>query len=174
MLCSSAEELRAVIPNVPGSIPGVTYIFVVISILGVILVRGTILDFGFPGTVGTPLACRFGMMCSCILRSHATRTEGTFCSVVENCVLIFRHVTCAVFEVLRTKILFCVDAGRGVTLLIPLYEVLVVPEVAQLLLGGGPDLVDIGFVAEQLLFEEVPVWDEDDLLLLERNARGPA
>ena len=59
-------------------------------------------------------------------------------------------------------------------MLVPLDEVLVVPEVAQLLLGGDPDLTEIGLVAEQLLVEEFPIWDKDVLLLLERDIRGPA
>ena len=59
-------------------------------------------------------------------------------------------------------------------MLVPLYEVLVVPEVAQLLLGGDPDLTEIGLVAEQLLVEEFPIWDKDVLLLLERDTRAPA
>ena len=53
--------------------------------------------------------------------------------------------------------LFYVHVGRGVTLLIPLYEVLVVPEVTQLLFGGDLDLAEVGLVAEQLLLEEVPI-----------------
>ena len=133
----------------------------------------TDLRIEFTGTVGTPPTCRFGMLCSCILRSHATRTEGTFCSVAGSCVLICRHVTCAVFEVLRTEILFCVDAGRGVTLLIPLYEVLVVQEVTQLLLDEGPDLADLTFLTEQIFVKDVPDWDGDVLLLLERGQRRP-
>ena len=55
------------------------------------MVRCTILNFVIPGTVSTPQACRFGMMCSCIMRSHATHTEGTFSSVVKSCDLILRH-----------------------------------------------------------------------------------
>ena len=66
------------------------------------------------------------------------------------------------------------DAGRGVTLLIPLYEVLVVPEVTQLLLDEGPDLADLTFLTEQIVVKDVPDWDEDVLLLLERDTRGPA
>ena len=55
MLCSSAEELRAVIPNVLGSIPGVTCFFLLLfRICGAILVHGTGVDFGVPGTVSTP------------------------------------------------------------------------------------------------------------------------
>ena len=52
-------------------------------------------------------------------------------------------------------------AGRGVTLLIPLYEVLVVPEVTQLLLDEGPDLADLTFLTEQIFVKDVPDWDED-------------
>ena len=59
-------------------------------------------------------------------------------------------------------------------MLIPLYDVLVVPEVTQLLLGGGPDLAKVSLVAEQLFVEEVPVWDKNVLLLLERDVRVPA
>ena len=58
-------------------------------------------------------------------------------------------------------------------MLIPLYEVLVVPEVAQLLLGGVPDLAEISLVTEQLLVEDVPIWDNNVLLLLERGQGRP-
>ena len=117
------------------------------------------------------------MMCACILRSHATPTEGAFLFRGESCVLIFRHVICAVFGVFGYEnflfFRFCVHAGRGVTLLIPLYEVLVVPEVTQLLFGIDPDLAEVGLVAEQLLLEEVPVRDEHVLVHLEGDAVGP-
>ena len=33
MLYSSAEERRAAVPNVPGSIPGMTYIFVIYFVI---------------------------------------------------------------------------------------------------------------------------------------------
>ena len=102
MLCSSEEELRAMTPNVPGSIPGMTYIFC-FYVWDVILVHGTDLRIEFAGTVGTPPTCRFGMLCSCIVRSHATRTEGTFCSLAESCVMIFRHLVCATFGLWRTN-----------------------------------------------------------------------
>ena len=77
MLCSSEEELRARTPNFAGSIPGMTYFFLFLC-LGVILVQGTDLRIGIAGTVGTPPTCHFGMLCSCILRSHATCTEVLF------------------------------------------------------------------------------------------------
>ena len=113
-------------------------------------------------------------MCSYILRSHATRAEGTIRSVAESCVLIFRRVTCAVFGGVRIQKKNCVGAGRGVTLLIPLCEVQVVQGVTQLLLDEGPDLADLALLTEQVVVHDVPVWDEDVLLLLERNARRPA
>ena len=59
-------------------------------------------------------------------------------------------------------------------MLIPLYEVLVVPEVTQVLPGGGPDLAETGLVAEHLLVEEFPVWDKNVLRLLKRDVRVPA
>ena len=65
-------------------------------------------------------------------------------------------------------------AGRGVTLLIPLYEVLVVPEVTQVLLGEGANLADLTFLTEQIVVQDVPDWDGDVVLLLERDTRGPA
>ena len=55
------------------------------------MVRCTVLNFVIPSTMSAPLTCRFGMVCSCIVRSHATPTEGTFCSVAESCDLILRH-----------------------------------------------------------------------------------
>ena len=58
---------------------------------------GADLNFGITITVGTPPVCRFGMLYSCILRSHATRAEGTFCSVAGSCDLIFGHPVCATF-----------------------------------------------------------------------------
>ena len=109
LLCSTEEELRAMTRNVPGSIPGVTCIFFsYLGVWGVILVPCADLKFGIAITVGTPPAGRFGMLCSCILRSHATRTEGTFCSVAESCVLIFRNPACATFGVFVYRKFFCV------------------------------------------------------------------
>ena len=100
MLYSSAEERRAAIPNVPGSIPGVAHIFVVyFVVLGHFLMCSTNLNFVIPDTGGTPLTGRFGMMCSYTLRSHATHTEGTFCSMAESCDLILRHAFWPLFGV---------------------------------------------------------------------------
>ena len=70
--------------------------------------------------------------------------------------------------------MFCVVAGRGVTLyLIPLYAVLVVAKVTQLLLDGGPDLAELALLTKQLFVKDIPVWDEDVLLLLERGQGRP-
>ena len=83
-------------------------------------------------TVRARPACSFGMLYSCILRSHATRTEGAFCSVAGNYVLIFRHPVWAIYAVFG-DFLFGRHTGRGGTLsLVPLYEMLVVPGIAQL------------------------------------------
>ena len=107
MLCSSEEELQAMTRNVPGSIPGVTYIFFsYFGVWGVILVPCADLNFGITITVGTPPAGRFGMLSSCTLRSNATRTEGTFCSRAESCVLTFRLPACATFGVFVYKFFF--------------------------------------------------------------------
>ena len=57
--------------------------------------------------------------------------------------------------------------------LISLYEVLVVPEVTQLLLGEGPDLAELALLAEQLVVKDVPVWDKNLLLLLKRGQGRP-
>ena len=92
VLYSSAEERRAAIPNVPGLIPGVAHIFVVyFVVLGQFLVRSTGLNFVIPDARGSPLTCRFGMMCAYTLRSHVTHAGGTFCFVAESCDLILRH-----------------------------------------------------------------------------------
>ena len=119
MLCTSVEELRAITPKVPGSIPGMTYIFFCyFYVWGVILVHSTKFRIEFAATLGTPPACRFGLLCSCILRSHAILTKGTFRTVAESCVLIFRRRLCADFGVLvyEKKISFAA-VGMGVTLL---------------------------------------------------------
>ena len=47
------------------------------------------------------------------------------------------------------------------------------PEVTQLLLDEGPDLADLTFLTEQIVVKDVPDWDEDVLLLLERGQRRP-
>ena len=58
-------------------------------------------------------------------------------------------------------------------MLIPLYEVLVVPEVMRLLLAVGPNLAEGGLVVKQLLLEDVPVWDKHVLFHLQGDAVGP-
>ena len=65
---------------------------------------------------------------------------------------------------------FCVHVGRGVTLL---FGCQVVPEVTCLLLEVDTDLAEGGLVAEQFLVEDVPVGDENVLLLLERRQGRP-
>ena len=92
MWYSSAEERRAAVPNVPGSIPGITHIFVVyFVVLGKIWCVAPTLILLFLMLGAPPPTCRFGMMCSYTLRSHATHTEGSFSSMAESSDLILRH-----------------------------------------------------------------------------------
>ena len=159
--------------NVPGSIPGVTCIFFsYLGVWGVILVPCADLKFGITITVGTPPAGRFGMLCSCILQSHATRTERHF--LFQGGKLCFNLSTPCVchFWCFCVQKVFLRNAGRGGTWwLVPLYEVLVVPEVAQLLLIGGQDLAELVLPAGKLV-DEVPIGDENALLLHERGRPG--
>ena len=106
LLCSSVGE-QVLTRNVPGSIPGMTYFF---FWAGEILVRGTDLRIEFAAAGGTPQSCDFGMLCPCVMRSHAAHAEGTFCSVVAICVLVLSTLYMPFFVFLSA-----LGAGRGVT-----------------------------------------------------------